>query len=236
MFGAMNQADIGVVVFPGSNSDKDAQYVCEHQLGKKTVLHWYEEKILPGQYKMVILPGGFAYGDYLRTGALARFSPAVESLPAYLNAGGKVLGICNGFQILCEAGLLPGVVTKNKNASFISEQVFVKVEPQSRSFISGIEKPILKMPIAHSEGRYVAEPSVLEALEKNNQVVLRYCSPQGEQSDAFNVNGSTHAIAGITNQEGNVVGLMPHPERKAEKILKNDDGQYFFKAIEKNIF
>jgi phosphoribosylformylglycinamidine synthase subunit PurQ / glutaminase len=215
-------SSVAVVVFPGSNCDRDAHHAIGSVLKADVTYHWHTDP-LKSDYRAVILPGGFSYGDYLRAGALAKISPAVESLHAYVDAGKPVLGICNGFQILVEAGFLPGALSKNESLHFQSEEVVVRVASNRSPFLKDIPKgKTLRMPIAHSEGRYVADAATLAELEKNDQIALTYES---------NVNGSMKRIAGLTNVKGNVLGLMPHPERCAEEILGNADGLAMLKSL-----
>ena len=223
--------NIGVVVFPGSNCDRDCYHVFQKVLDQHTHLIWHQETSLQG-VDAVILPGGFSYGDYLRTGSIARFSPIMEAVQGFAKEGGLVLGICNGFQILLEAGLLPGAMHRNKNLSFICEDVYVKVENASTSFTNQCESgQILTLPIAHAEGNYYTDPVTLSALQANAQIVFRYCDREGKVTPNSNPNGSIDNIAGIRNAGGNVVGLMPHPERGAEVWLHNQDGLLIFQSI-----
>ncbi len=212
---------VGVVVFPGTNCEQDIENVYGRLLKAETARIWHRDTTLPN-VDVVVLPGGFSYGDYLRTGALARLSPVMEAIKGFAAAGGKVIGICNGFQILCESGLLPGVLLENVGRRFLSRFVHLKVDSNSSFFTSGLEKgAVLTCPIAHFQGNYFADSSTINELEANNQVVFRYCSSSGERRDddrEINVNGSINSIAGITNRAGNVVGLMPHPERSVEAI------------------
>jgi phosphoribosylformylglycinamidine synthase len=214
----------GVVVFPGSNCDHDVYHVLKHVLGQETTFLWHTDTSLRGA-ELVVLPGGFSYGDYLRGGALAARSPIVALIREHAARGGLVLGICNGFQILCEAGLLPGALRRNRNLRFLCMDVFLRVEradtPFTRLYAPG---EILRLPIAHGEGNYGNFEPALDQLEANRQVVFRYVGPSGELDERFNPNGSARAIAGIVNEQGNVLGLMPHPERAAEEILGNRDG------------
>ena len=213
-----------VVVFPGSNCDHDAYYAAEHVLGQEAEYIWHKDTSLKGA-DAVILPGGFSYGDYLRTGAIARFSPIMEEVRRFADAGGPVLGICNGFQILLEAGLLPGAMLRNRGIKFQCEHVLVKVEQTDTPFTNACRPgQILKMPIAHGEGNYYAEPDVIASLERNRQIVFRYTDASGQPTDAANPNGSVANIAGICNEQRNVVGLMPHPERACELALGSADG------------
>ena len=222
---------IGVIVFPGSNCDRDCYHVCREILEQDTHLIWHQETSLKG-VDAVILPGGFSYGDYLRTGAVARFSPIMEAVKGFASQGGLVLGICNGFQILLEAGLLPGAMHRNTNLAFICEEVYVKVENASTSFTNQCGSgQVLKLPIAHAEGNYYTDPVTLSALQANAQIVFRYCDQDGNTIPAANPNGSIDHIAGIRNAAGNVVGLMPHPERCAEDVLENKDGLLIFESV-----
>jgi phosphoribosylformylglycinamidine synthase len=223
--------NVGVIVFPGSNCDRDCHFVFSEILEQHTHLIWHQETSLQG-IDVVILPGGFSYGDYLRTGSIARFSPIMDVVKHFADQGGLVLGICNGFQILLEAGLLPGAMLRNKNLSFICEDVYVKVENASTPFTSRCESgQVLKLPIAHADGNYYTDPVTLSALKANGQIVFRYCDKEGHTSVDSNPNGSLDHIAGIRNAAGNVLGLMPHPERCADKALANEDGKLIFESI-----
>ncbi len=223
--------NFGVVVFPGSNCDRDCAHVLTEVLGHQAHLIRHQETTLDG-IDAVILPGGFSYGDYLRTGAIARFSPIMEAVQQFATEGGMVLGICNGFQILLEVGLLPGAMLRNRGLSFICEEVYVKVENASTPFTGRCESgQVLKLPIAHAEGNYYTDPVTLSALKANAQVVFRYCSPDGKVLTDSNPNGSLDNIAGIRNAAGNVLGLMPHPERCAENALGNEDGMLIFLSM-----
>src|SRR3972149_2597690 len=225
----------GVVVFPGSNCDYDAFYVLKKLYGYDVSFLWHKDSCLRNS-DMIILPGGFSYGDYLRTGAIARFSPIMNSVIEFANKGGYVMGICNGFQILLEAGLLPGVLIKNNSLQFVCKDVYLSVENNTTLFTKGIEKnKVLKIPIAHGEGNYFADEDTLNSLEDNNQVVFKYSSPQGEVNDEFNANGSLRGIAGIVNKAGNILGMMPHPERASDPVLGKSDGKYIFDSIGKFI-
>jgi phosphoribosylformylglycinamidine synthase len=220
----------GIVVFPGSNCDADCFHVAKDLLGCEAEYVWHHERDLKGA-DAVILPGGFAYGDYLRAGALARFSPVMESVAKFAAGGGPVLGICNGFQVLLEAGLLPGAMQINRGLRYVCQDVHMKVENGATAFTSLYPKGgVVKMPIGHMEGNYTAPPDVLDALEREGRVVFRYCDPQGQVTDASNPNGATRNIAGICNREGNVVGLMPHPDRCSEGLLGNDVGIKMFQS------
>ena len=220
----------GVIVFPGSNCDMDCHYAIT-LLGEDVSYVWHEERDI-SSFDCLILPGGFSYGDYLRTGAVARFSPIMGAVKEFAERGGLVIGICNGFQILLEAGLLPGAMLVNKNLKFICRYVHLRVENASLPFtLLCEESQVLKIPIAHYAGNYFAPPEVLKELEDNNQVVLRYCSSQGEVREEYNPNGSQKNIAGIVNKKGNVFGLMPHPERAMETLLGSEDGRLIFLSI-----
>ena len=214
-----------VVVFPGSNSDYDAFYAASEVVGEDAALVWHKDTDLQGA-DVVILPGGFAHGDYLRTGAIARFSPIMAAVKAFADRGGPVLGICNGFQVLLEAGLLPGAMVRNDRIKFVSRLVPVRVEQTDTPFTAACaSRQVLNMPVAHGEGNYYADPETLAALEDNRQVIFRYADAAGEVSAASNINGSLNNIAGICNRQRNVVGLMPHPERAAEAQLGSADGR-----------
>jgi len=212
-----------VIVFPGSNCDSD----CRHALveaGFETEFVWHKETSL-GKRDLVVLPGGFSYGDYLRTGAIARFSPVMKEVKRFADQGGRVVGICNGFQILLEAGILPGAMLRNRDLRFICRYVFLKVERDQTVFTSQYKKgEVISLPVAHGEGNYFAEPKVLDELEAGDQIVFRYSSELGEATDNFNPNGSQRNIAGIMNRKGNVLGMMPHPERASESLLGSQDG------------
>ncbi|MBL7761471.1 MAG: phosphoribosylformylglycinamidine synthase subunit PurQ [Sediminibacterium sp.] len=216
----------GVVVFPGSNCDRDMQDSLQNDLNKEVVMLWHKDKDLSAfsTNDCIVLPGGFSYGDYLRCGAIARFSPMMQSVVDFANRGGKVLGVCNGFQILCESGLLPGVLLQNANQQFICKNVYIK----------GSDGQALKVPIAHGEGRFHADEATLDRLEQNNQVIFRYCSETGEIGDAYNPNGAIRHIAGIRNVNNNVFGMMPHPERATSAALNNLDGKKVFELLQIN--
>jgi phosphoribosylformylglycinamidine synthase subunit PurQ / glutaminase len=213
-----------VVVFPGSNCDHDAYHAARHVLGQDAVFVWHKETSLQGA-DAVILPGGFAHGDYLRTGAIARFSPIMPEVKRFADAGGPVLGICNGFQVLLEAGLLPGAMLRNRSVKFQCEHVIVRVEHTDTPFTSACRPgQLLRIPIAHGEGNYYAEPAVVERLEKNRQVIFRYTTTEGTVTPEANPNGSVNNIAGLCSENRNVVGLMPHPERACELAVGSADG------------
>jgi phosphoribosylformylglycinamidine synthase subunit PurQ / glutaminase len=221
----------GVVVFPGSNCDHDAFYAIRNILKKPVEFIWHQSEDL-ANCDAIILPGGFSYGDYLRTGAIARFSPVMKSVGKFAKSGGMVLGVCNGFQILLEAGLLPGAMMRNSRLRFICRHVHIRVEQTDTPFTNAARKgQVLKVPIAHSEGNYTCDDSTLADLEKNRQVVFRYTTPDGSDDAAGNPNGSTANIAGICNRERNVAGLMPHPERAVEPALDSADGLVIFRSM-----
>lgn len=214
----------GVVVFPGSNCDHDAHHALAAVLHQSVQFLWHQSQDLAG-VDAVILPGGFSYGDYLRTGAIARFSPVMRSIERFARSGGLVLGICNGFQILCEAGLLPGALMRNTGLRFVCRHVHVRVESATTPFTSAARPgQVLHMPIAHAEGNYFCDPATLADLKRNSQVVFRYCAANGTSTPDANPNGSLDAIAGICSRERNVVGLMPHPERAVEVLLSTPNG------------
>jgi phosphoribosylformylglycinamidine synthase len=221
----------GVVVFPGSNCDHDAFYAIGSVLHKPVEFIWHQSQDL-ANCDAVILPGGFAHGDYLRTGAIARFSPVMKSIEKFANGGGMVLGICNGFQILLEAGLLPGAMMRNSGLRYICRHVHIRVEQADTPFTNAAQSgQILKVPIAHNDGNYTCDEATLADLEKNHQVIFRYTTLDGLDEAAGNPNGSMNNIAGICNRERNVVGLMPHPERAVESALGSDDGLVIFKSM-----
>ena len=223
-----------VVVFPGSNSDRDAWYAAGHVLGEQVELVWHKDTELAGA-DAVILPGGFAHGDYLRTGAIARFSPIMAAVTRFAERGGPVLGICNGFQVLLEAGLLPGAMVRNKGIKFVSKLVPVRVDQNDTPFTRACTPgQILHLPIAHGEGNYYAAPDVVAELETNRQVVFRYTDEAGRPCEEGNPNGSVNHIAGICNRARNVVGLMPHPERACEPVLGSADGRLVFESVVKD--
>jgi phosphoribosylformylglycinamidine synthase subunit PurQ / glutaminase len=220
-----------VVVFPGSNCDHDTYHVAKDVLGQEADLIWHKDMSL-GRPDVVILPGGFAHGDYLRTGAIARFSPIMQEVSKFAAAGGPVIGICNGFQVLLEAGLLPGAMLRNRSLQFRCEFLHVKVEQTDTPFtLASRAGQILRLPIAHGDGNYYAEPDVLARLERNRQVIFRYVSASGDVTDEANPNGSLNNIAGICNEARNVVGLMPHPERACELAIGSADGMAIFDSI-----
>ncbi|MDE7072134.1 MAG: phosphoribosylformylglycinamidine synthase subunit PurQ [Bacteroidales bacterium] len=221
----------GVVTFPGSNCDHDMHYVLKHLLGQESVQLWHKDTSLQG-CDAIVLPGGFSYGDYLRSGALARFSPIMEKVMAFAAAGGYVVGICNGFQILCESGLLPGALLHNNTQKFICRNVYLQVQTDRTAFTSLCRpKQVLRVPVAHGEGRYFADADTLEQLNDQNRILFRYCNAEGNVSLEANPNGSAENIAGIRNKKGNVFGMMPHPERCADEVLGNTDGRVLFEGF-----
>ena len=221
----------GIVVFPGTWSDRDCYASLGSVLGQDVGYVWHKERDV-SSFDCLILPGGFSYGDYLRAGAIARFSPVMQCLPDFLDNGGLVLGICNGFQILCEAGFLPGVLMRNDCLEFRCQWVNLKVENSKTVFSEACQTDqILRMPISHGEGRYYADPATLNRLEEEQRVVLRYCDSEGQITNRSNPNGSFNNIAGIINSSGNVMGLMPHPERACEALLGGEDGALFFQSL-----
>ena len=226
---------VTVILFPGSNCDHDAVHAAETVMGADVLLVRHDSLDL-GDPELVILPGGFSYGDYLRSGAMARFSQVMESVAAFATDGGAVLGICNGFQILCEAGLLPGAMLRNAGLRFLCKDVHLKVESRRTPFTIGIHRgEVLRVPIAPGDGNWPASPETLASLQANDQIVFRYVNARGERTPDANPNGSLDDVAGICNRNGNVVGLMPHPERCAEAILGNVDGARLFKSFESSL-
>jgi phosphoribosylformylglycinamidine synthase len=220
-----------VIVFPGSNCDHDAYHAARHVLGQAADLIWHKDTDLKGA-NVVVLPGGFAHGDYLRTGAMARFSPIMREVEAFAARGGPVLGICNGFQVLLESGLLPGAMLRNRGLKFRCEHVHVRVEQVDTPFTVACRPgQVLRLPIAHGEGNYFAEPQVIAALEADRRVIFRYTDASGATDDGANPNGSVASIAGICSERRNVVGLMPHPERACEPILGSADGRLIFESV-----
>jgi phosphoribosylformylglycinamidine synthase len=221
----------GVVVFPGSNCDHDTYHVISKVIGQPVDFIWHKEEEVD-RYDAIILPGGFSYGDYLRTGAIARFSPVMKAVMEFARDGGLVLGICNGFQILCEAGLLPGALLRNRDLKFVCEHVNVRVERTDTPFTTGYAQgQVLSLPVAHGEGAYFCDQATLAQLEGQNRVLFRYCDAKGKATDEANPNGSLNNIAGITNRERNVMGLMPHPERASESALGSKDGRAVFLSM-----
>ena len=221
----------GVVIFPGSNCDQDMVYVLRNIMKQEVVELWHKSTDLQ-QVDVIAIPGGFSYGDYLRSGALARFSPIMESVISFANRGGLVFGICNGFQILCESGLLPGTLLHNDNQKFICKNVHIKVDNNETVFTSLISKSrVLKIPIAHGEGKYYADKETLKQMRLNNQIIFRYCDVDGKVSNDANPNGSIENIAGVCNENKNVFGMMPHPERASDQELSNVDGKIIFESM-----
>ncbi len=221
----------GVIQFPGSNCDQDAYFAVRDVLKQPVEYIWHQSTSVDG-FDCIILPGGFSYGDYLRTGALAKFSTVMSAVREFADKGGRVIGICNGFQILCEAGLLPGALISNIGLRFICRYVHVRVENTTSDFTNICRKgQVLRIPIDNHGGNYYCDPETLAALEDNNRVLLRYCDKDGNVSDEANPNGSLNNIAGILNERGNVAGMMPHPERAVESLLGSEDGLYIFKSI-----
>lgn len=216
----------GVVIFPGSNCDRDMVDALKNDLGQEVITLWHKDKDISmfNNNDCIVLPGGFSFGDYLRCGAIARFSPMMQSVTAFAGNGGKVLGVCNGFQILCESGLLPGALLRNAHQQFVCKNIYMKAQGST-----GHE--ILKVPVAHGEGRFYAGKADLDLIQKNNQVIYRYCNENGDITDESNPNGAMQNIAGICNKERNVFGMMPHPERACTTILSNNDGGRVFKAL-----
>lgn len=227
----------GLVVFPGSNCDGDMYHSLTEDLNQETVLLWHKDEDLSAFTKedCLVLPGGFSYGDYLRSGALARFSPMMNQVIQFAQSGGKVLGVCNGFQILCESGLLPGALLRNENQQFICRNVYVRSGAQNPLSGHPSKDEVLKIPIAHGEGRYYADEATLDQLEAQDRIWFRYCGPEGELDPAYNPNGSARHIAGITNASRNVFGMMPHPERASSAELGNQDGLRILKAFLSNL-
>lgn len=223
----------GIIVFPGSNCDRDMMHALQDDLKQEVVMLWHKDRDLSmfSKEDCIVLPGGFSYGDYLRCGALARFSPMMEQVIEFANNGGKVLGVCNGFQILCESGLLPGVLLQNDHQKFACKNVFIKAESAENLIGSKVQGRVLKIPVAHGEGRYFADAQTLGLLEKNNQIVFRYCDEHGEIHIKSNPNGATGNIAGICNEGRNVFGMMPHPERATSEALHNTDGRMILQAL-----
>ncbi len=220
-----------IVVFPGSNCDHDAYHAAKHVLGQDAQFVWHKETSLGGA-DVVVLPGGFSHGDYLRTGAIARFSPVMQAVGEFARKGGPVLGICNGFQILLEAGLLPGAMLRNRDLKFHCEHVRLRVEQTDTPFTSrAASGQVLRIPVAHGEGNYYADPEVLRQIESSGRVVFRYCDADGQITEAANPNGAANNIAGICSESRNVVGLMPHPERACEPALGSSDGLVIFESV-----
>ena len=221
----------GVIVFPGSNCDHDAYHVISKHVGQPVSFIWHRETDL-ADYDALIIPGGFSYGDYLRAGALASFSPVMSSVKEFAARGGLVLGICNGFQILCESGLLPGALIRNRDLHFVCEHVRVRVENADTPFTNELRRgQILSMPVAHAEGNYTCDDATLQELQTEDRIIFRYCDAEGHVTPEANPNGARDSIAGICNRERNVVGLMPHPERACEDLLGSSDGRGLFHSL-----
>lgn len=221
----------GVVVFPGSNCDEDCWYALKEIMGQEVDYIWHKERKLR-EYDCIILPGGFSYGDYLRTGAIARFSPVIEAIKEFAERGGLILGICNGFQILLEAGLLPGAMLKNSSLRFRCREVWLRVEEEGTPFTCALERGrVLRIPIAHQEGNYYIDPQGLEKLRRGKRIIFRYSNQEGEITPEANPNGSVDNIGGILNERGNILGMMPHPERACESLLGSEDGKLIFSSL-----
>ena len=225
----------GVIVFPGSNCDHDAYHVLSKHVGQPVDFVWHKETNLES-FDALVIPGGFSYGDYLRAGALARFSPVMTAVKDFAAKGKFVFGICNGFQILCEAGLLPGALMRNADLHFVCRHVNIRVENGSTPYTNELESGrVLSIPLAHADGNYTCDPETLNSLEENGQIVFRYCEPDGEITDNSNPNGALSNIAGICNLDRNVLGMMPHPERACEELLGSNDGRDIFRSLTKAI-
>lgn len=220
----------GVIVFPGSNCDADMVHSLRHDLQQEVVQLWHKDTDLQG-CDFVVLPGGFSYGDYLRSGAIARFSPIMQEVIAHANRGGYVLGVCNGFQILTEAGLVPGALLHNNSQQFICKNVYIKPATFQTAITQGLSPQAYKIPIAHGEGRYFASEQVMEELKANDQILFQYCDAQGVVAEEFNPNGAMDNIAGVCNKGRNVFGMMPHPERATSAALGNTDGRAIFESV-----
>jgi phosphoribosylformylglycinamidine synthase len=232
----MSKPTFGVVVFPGSNCDHDAFYSLYKVLGYTVNFLWHKNTDLK-KSDVIILPGGFSYGDYLRSGAIARFSPIMNSIIDFAEKGGYLMGICNGFQILLEAGLLPGVLLKNNSLQFVCKDVYLSIENSDSNYTDGIAtETVLKIPVAHGDGNYFVDDETLKELENNNQVIFKYSNSNGSITDEANPNGSVSNIAGVINKNGNVLGMMPHPERSCNPVLQKTDGSLIFNALVNNIF
>jgi phosphoribosylformylglycinamidine synthase I len=223
--------NFAVLVFPGTWSERDCQYVLEHELGQRAKLVWHRESNIDG-YDAVVIPGGFSYGDHLRCGAIARFSPVMEAVVRHAEAGKPVIGICNGFQILCESHLLPGALMRNDSLEFRCMPTYLRIENGDTMFTrAGREGQVLQVPISHGEGNYYADTETIARLEAERRVVFRYVTPEGEMTAAANPNGSVNNIAGIINERGNVLGMMPHPERTGEALMGGTDGLVIFRSM-----
>lgn len=225
----------GVIIFPGANCDHDAYHALAHVMNAKTTFLWHKDTDLSG-IDFLLIPGGFSYGDYLRSGAIARFSPIMQSVVEFAEKGGPVLGICNGFQILLEAGLLPGVMLHNQQLRFVCRRTYIRCESTDTLFTRSLDKgQVLNIPVAHGEGNYFTDQDQLKELQDNDQVIFRYCNANGETTAEANFNGSVDNIAGICNTQRNVLGMMPHPERAVEKLLGSTDGKFIFESVLKEI-
>ncbi len=225
----------GIVVFPGSNCDHDCYHVLKHVLDKETDFVWHKDRDV-SKYDCIVLPGGFSYGDYLRTGAIARFSPVMDAVKKHADKGKLVIGICNGFQILLEAGLLPGAMLRNDSLKFVCKFVPLRIESSDSPFTRKVEKgEVLRIPVAHGEGNYFADQATIQDLNKNSQVLVRYADEKGNTTSESNPNGSLENIAGICNRKRNVFGLMPHPERASEAELGSTDGKLIFESIVESV-
>lgn len=228
----MNKMKFGIVVFPGSNCDHDAYYAITGNLGFQAEYLWHKDTLIPDDIGCVILPGGFSFGDYLRSGAIARVSPIIKEVVKFADRGGYVMGICNGFQTLCETGLLPGTLMRNQNLKFICKDVNLKVGRTDTPFTNkAVENEVLRIPVAHGEGNYIADDDTIKMLEDENLVLFRYCNQDGEITQEANPNGAMRNIAGIINKSGNVMGMMPHPERYSDKLLGCSDGQTIIRSV-----
>ncbi|WP_445665477.1 phosphoribosylformylglycinamidine synthase subunit PurQ [Fodinibius sp. AD559] len=224
-------ATFGVIVFPGSNCDHDAYHAMAHIMNAETKFLWHKDTDL-SDIDFLLIPGGFSYGDYLRSGAIARFSPIMQSVIEFAEKGGPILGICNGFQILLEAGLLPGAMLHNKDLRFVCKQTHLRCETSNTLFTRNIEEGrVLQIPVAHGEGNYFTDEDQLKKLQDNDQIVFRYCDSQGNVTDEANFNGSVDNIAGICNTQRNILGMMPHPERAVEELIGSDDGKLIFESV-----
>jgi len=224
-------AKCGVIVFPGSNCDHDAYHALKHIMNVETTFLWHKDEDLQN-VDAILIPGGFSYGDYLRSGAIARFSPIMKQVIEFARAGGAVLGICNGFQVLLEAGLLPGAMKHNKNLKFACKHLHIRCENTSTPFTNKLQqKQVLNIPVAHGEGNYYIDQQGLQNLQSNNQIIFRYCEKDGQITDEANFNGSIDNIAGICNKKRNILGMMPHPERAVEQILNSSDGLGIFHSL-----
>ena len=222
----------GIVVFPGSNCDHDCDHILKKILNQETHWLWHKDEVDLSSFDLIVLPGGFSYGDYLRAGAISRFSPVMNSVIRFAENGGKVLGICNGFQILLESGLLPGALMQNHTRRFICKNVYIRVETTSTPFTQKCnDKSVLEIPIAHHQGSYYIDPHSLSDLEEKGQILFRYCDAKGGISESSNPNGSVDSVAGLCNEQKNVMGMMPHPERCTDPLWANIDGQSIFQSL-----